>query len=265
MTSTSIPGVHGERAIDSPQVRFGLRRDRRRAWAVFAFAVFLFVSFVLAASAVEGEAEELERSGLRVDGVVSAFSPERVDVEFVFASERRRERVQLDDSSPSYEEGQGVVVLVDRDDPDRITIEGEVNQSEWTVWPMIFAFIVGVLGMIGAPWSLLRIRRQRKLLSSHSWRRVSARYLEVPSGNTIRGLVRITENGAEHVVTLVTYARWSLRRRFGLRGADELDIVGELPGYVVIRAVGSPRVASARPPYTKGAERRWRQDFDDRL
>lgn len=264
MTSTSIPGVHGERAIDAPQVRVGLRRERRRARTVFALAVLLFLSFVFAAGAVEGEAEELEGSGLRVDGVVSAYSPERVDVEFIFAGESRRERVQLDDSSPSYEEGQGVVVLVDRDDPDRMTIEGEVNQSDWTVWPMIFAFLVGVFGMISAPWSMLRIRRQRKLLSSHSWRRVSARYLEVPSGNTIRGLLHITENGAEHVVTLVTYARWSLRR-FGLRGADGLEIVGELPGYVVIRAIGSTRVASARPPYTNGADRRWRQHFDDPL
>ncbi len=252
------------RAIDSPELRLGLRRDRRRAWGVLGLAIFLFVSFVVAANAVEGRAEEMERSGLRVDGVVSAQTPERVDVEFVVAGERRRERVRLDDSSPSYEEGQGVVVLIDRDNPDRVTVQGEVNQSEWTVWPMIFAFLIGIFGMIGAPWSMLRIRRQRKLLSSHSWRRASAHYLEVPSGNTIRGLVRITEHGAEHVVTLVSYARWSLGR-FGLRGADELEVVGDLPGYVVIRAIGSTRVASARPPYTKGAERRWRRKFDDAL
>ena len=256
----------GGPAIDSPGVRASLAAARRRAWLVLAGGLVLFVAFVAAASIVEGRADELERSGERVDGIVVSYSPgtrlvsERVDVQFTFDGVVRHERVHLDDSSPRYAEGQHVVVVVDADDPSHYTLTGETNQSDWTVWPMILALLAGAGGLIAGPSTLVRVRRQRRLLSSQPWRPINARYLEIRSGNSVRGLLRVTEDGVAHVLTLVSYARWNLRR-LGLREFQNLEIVGELPGYVVVHATNCDRVVSARPPYSARTERRWLRRF----
>jgi hypothetical protein len=227
----------------------------------------LFVGFCVAATVVADRTRDLERTGVRVDGTVVGYSAgtrvtsEYVDVEFNFAGDHRIERVLLDDSSPIYDENERVVVIVDPDDVDRLTIEGETNQSSWSVWVMIAALIGGGAGLIAGPWSLLRARRQRRLLEAEPWRRVDIQYIEVPSGNSVRGLVRIEREGVEHIGTLVSTARWTFRE-LGLRGVQQVDMVGRLPGYVVLRAPGSARLASARSPYTERARRRWSKPFE---
>ena len=255
------------RAIDAPGVSAALARERQKGWGVFVGGVLLFAAFTVGATVVEGRAEELEQNGGRVQGQVLSYSPgtrlfaENVDVEFIFDERRRTERVQLDDSSPVYEVGQSVVVLVDPLDPNRLTLEGEINQSQWTVWLMIFALLAGLVGIIAGLSVLFRVRRQRRLLSVTSWRLLRIRYLEVPSGNSTRGLLRVIDGG-DHVLSLVSTARWNLGRQ-GLRGAEEAQVAGELPGYVVIRANDTGRLVSARTPRTARAERRWRNRFTE--
>lgn len=256
-----------DRAIDAPGVRRQLRSTKWKALATFVVGMVLFVGFAIAADAVYDRADELERSGIRVDGVVVDYSAgtrltsEWVDVEFAFDGDVRRERVQLDDSSPRYIAGEGVLVLVNGDNPDEVTIEGETNQSQWTVWLMVFAFVLGIVGVVAGPVLWFRTRRQRKLLSNEPWRRVTAQYVEMPSGNSIRGLLLVRELATDHVLTLVSSARWTFGR-LGLRDASDFEIVGDPSSYVIVRAAGSPRIASARSPYRSKVARRWRGRFD---
>lgn len=88
------------------------------------------------------------------------------------------------------------------------------------------------------------------------------RYVEVPSGTSKRGLLRVTENGSARVLTLVSTARWNLGRS-GLRDAREAQIVGDPSDYVVIRVEGSERLISARKPLTGRSRRRWQRQLDD--
>jgi len=226
----------------------------------------LFSGFLVGVTVVEARAEDLEATGIRVDGVVESYSAgsrlisERVDVTFTIDSEARTERIQLDDSSPRYEEGQSVVVLVDPDDADHISIEGETNQSAWTVWVMIIALVGGLGCLVSGPWALFRVKRQRRLLSAEHWRTVPMRYVEVPSGNTKRGLVLVTEHGTGHVLTLASIPRWNLGRT-GLRDAHEAHVMGDPAKYIVIRVDGSERLTSARKPFTNRSRRRWQRQL----
>ena len=118
------------RAIDAVGVRGALRRDRLRAWAVAIGGLLLFSGFSVAANVVSDHAEELESSGLRVDGVVVSYTAgnrltsARTDVSFTVDSEDRTEQIQLNDRSPRFTEGDHVVVLIDPDDHDHVSIEG---------------------------------------------------------------------------------------------------------------------------------------------
>ena len=136
------------------------------------------------------------------------------------------------------------------------------DDRPWVVWPMVCALVAGPILMIAGAWALVRLRRQRRMLAAEPWRSVGLRYREVPSGNTVRGLTLVREDSVEHVLTLVSLARWNLRRT-GLRTAERARIVGALPGYVVLHVDGAERIVSARPPYTEGGGRRWRRVFDN--
>jgi len=127
---------------------------------------------------------------------------------------------------------------------------------------MVVAFVGGLIGLVSGPWVLFRVRRQRVLLTAEPWRSVPVQYVEIRAGNTKRGMVLITENGAGHPLSLVSTARWNLGRS-GLRDVREAQIVGNPAEYVVIRAVGSERLTSARKPFTERSRRRWRRLFDD--
>lgn len=260
-----------ENAVDAPGVRPALARERRKAWGMFIAGFLLFSAFAAGAMLVADRAdraEQLERDGTRVEGHVRGYSPgtslisEHVDVQFRFAGTRRTERVQLDDQSPAYQEGQSVAVLVDPLDPRRVTIAGETNQSQWTVWLMIGALLAGLYGLVAGPWVLARTRRQRHVLASSAWRTVPLTYREVPSVNVVRALLRLQERGEEHIVTLVSTARWNLART-GLRAASQADLVGDPSQYVVLRTSDTTRVVSARPPRNARTLRRWRDQLTD--
>lgn len=135
------------------------------------------------------------------------------------------------------------------------------DDRPWVVWPMVLSLVAGPILMIAGLWALVRLRRQRRMLAAEPWRSVGVRYREVPSGNTVRGLVLVREDSFEHVLTLVSLARWNLRRT-GMRTAERARIVGPLPGYVVLHVDGAARVVSARPSHTDGAGRRWRRAFE---
>ena len=152
-----------------------LARDLRfHAWAWLALGVVLITAFGVGASVVEGRAEELERTGARVPGLVvefgergedAVFEPETVLVEFTWEDRRRRELVHLDDVGRQYHDGEAVTVLVDRENPDRASIPGESNQSPYTLFPMLVAFVGGVGALIVAGLHGAAGRKHRRQLN----------------------------------------------------------------------------------------------------
>lgn len=100
------------RGVDADLVSY-----RNRGLLVLLIGVALLVVFVVAASAVENRAQELEQVGERVDGTVGGTNPAlrsagNIHVEFVYENQHRRSVVHLNDSSPQYDVGQPVTVLV---------------------------------------------------------------------------------------------------------------------------------------------------------
>lgn len=245
------------------RARQELHTYRRHAWIFVAAGLALLVGFVVAASWVAGAAEELEETGARVPGTVverrGSGEDGSIVVEFSWEEELRTEVVQLDAESPRYQRHQPVTVLVDRDNPGRVSVLGEWNQSELTVLPMVLALVGGVGMLITGVWGLVRARRQRRLLERTGWRRVACCYAEINSGRSVRALVVLDEaDGSKPVLTLASVGRWRLGKS-GFRQATAVDVAGSSNDYVVLRAPDEGPLMTARPPATRRAEKRWRR------
>lgn len=249
-------------ALDE-QARRQLRRYRRKAWGWLALGIVLLLAVAIGAVVVDDRETRLERDGARVPGVVAEVGKlgegGRIVVAFEWDGRSRRTSIRLDAESPAYTKGQQTTVLVDRQDPDHVSIPGETNQSALTVWPMITALVLGCTLLVGGPWCLARARRQRRLLRRTSWRRLPCRYREIPSGRSIRSLLIVDEaDGSRSLLTLASAGRWRLRPS-GLRETHEVDVAGDSSRYVVVRVPGRDLVLSARRPWTRRAARRWRR------
>jgi hypothetical protein len=242
-----------------------LRSYRRRAWLWTACGSVLLTGFTVAASVVADRSEELERAGARVPGTVVATHGQgergSVEVTFSWNDELRRERVHLDAESRRYQVGERVTVLVDRDDPDHFSLSGETNQSPVTVWPMILLFVGASLALCIGIGALVRSARQRTILQAFSWRSLAASYVEIPGyRGSVRALLLLKPAQLPEgvILTLAETARWRLSQT-GLRQADTVQVAGPLPGYVVVRALGRVALVSARPPFSRRTERKWRE------
>jgi hypothetical protein len=135
--------------------------------------------FAVVVSLVNTRTEDLERSGDRAPGVVTEVTnasrrrlnrrdvPSSIRVEFTYRGEARSERIHMESSEPDYDVGQQVVVLIDPDDPDRISIPGEANLSDWTEF-LIFGVPAagGVVGIVVGLMLLTNVRSQTRLLST---------------------------------------------------------------------------------------------------
>lgn len=259
-------GPDGPPAMDANASAF-LRRYRQRCWVWTGGGLVLLVVFTVAAIVVENRAEDLEAHGERIPGtVVNIIQGDggAIEVSFVWRGDGRRERIHLDAESPLYRPGQAIVVLVDPDDPDHVSVPGETNQSPLTVWPMSFALAGSVLALITGIWGLVRSARQRAMLSTFSWRPLDGRHVVIPGfRGSIRAVVLLRPKDAPegHVLTFVSMPRWRVGR-LGFPTAGEFDVAGPVPGYVVIRAPASGALVSARPAYTRRSERRWRRAIE---
>lgn len=256
-------------ALDAPGVRAALDRYRRNALLILIGGAVLLIAFLVAVVRVERAAAELERTGYRVPGEVvdvdpGMRTPGSIDVSYAYRDVRRTVVIHLDSESPDYEVGDAVEVLIDRDDLDHVSVSGETNQSPWTVWPMIGALIGGLVAAIAGGRSLGRVVRQRRLLAAEPWWRTPARYCAVPRGRgAVRGVVLIEHEGLRRIFTVPDVTPSRLRRA-ALRDRHDIELVGDVGGWIVLRSPGNPVVLSASRPARKGSRRRWlRRAFPD--
>lgn len=249
-------------AEHSPGVGSALGKYRNRGLSVLLVGGALLVVFVVAASVVENRAEQLEQVGLRVDGTVVEVNPGlrsagNIHVAFVHRNRQRRSVVHLNDSSPRYEAGQAVTVLVDPTDEERVSLSGETNQSRLTVVPMILALVVGLYATIVGGSMIVRSRRQRRVLRANPWRLESVDFRFRQDNGTGTAAVRLA---GEHLLLIAS----SLRRRIersGLAATSPIEVAGDPLDYLVLRTPGSDVLSSGRPPRSRWARRRWRHRF----
>jgi len=191
-------------------------------------------------------------------------TPGSIDVTYRYLDVAHEKRINLDSESPEYHVGDQVTVLIDRNDLGHVTVLGETNQSPLTVWPMVAALIAGCVAVPVGAVSLLRVRRQRKLLAAEPWRRMPARYREVPRGRgAVRGVILVEEGRTRRIFTIPDTLRSRLRRA-GLRDHGDIELVGDVGGRIVVRAVRGTTFLTAERPRRQGARLRWlRQAFPD--
>lgn len=266
--TATVPG--SVRAIDAPGIRGALRSYRRNAAVITLLGVVLVVGFVVLANRLETDSEQLERTGVRVPGRVVDVdpgfrNPGSIDVAFAVAGEQRAARIALDSSTHDYVVGQPVVVVIDREDPDHLSIVGESNDPPGVVLMMAMALVAGGFAVgIGAT-SLARVARQWRLLAAEPWRRVPARVRDVPVGRgAVRRVILIDEGRQLRIFTVAGTRRTRLARA-GIQDRQDLELVGRLDGHIVVRAVRGVVVLSASRPRRAAARRRWlRRAFPDR-
>lgn len=215
---------------------------------------------------VENRAARLELTGERVQGLAVAVGSDSLVVAFPYHGEERTADIQLNDSSPAYIINQPVTVIVDYSDPEHLTIRGETNQSERTVFPMIVALVAGPFALLTGVWMLLRARRQAHVLRSGPWIRVRMRY---HADMRKRPFVLIQDGVRDGSILLVAnMSRWRLARA-RLPQASSVEVVRspDRPGYVVMRSGSdSDILISARTP--RSGEGRFRKRLgqsEDRL
>ena len=253
-------------AIDAPGIRTSLHRFQLMAAFMTAAGIGLLLTFGLLLSWSEGRIEALERDGVRVVGEVTSYrggvrNPGWIRVEFEYLGDLRRETVNLDSESPVYEVGQHVVVIVDPDEPESMTVLGEENLPLRVLWPMIGALVLGLILLVHGLVSLVRSRRQHGLLSTAGFRSVTFTYAQLHLyRRSKRRLLLVSDRDRQQVVTVVGTPR-SRQSRL-LRKERHGELVGELDGYAVLRIRGSDHVVSLRPPRTERARRRWQSAAD---
>lgn len=251
-------------ALDE-RARDELRRYRSRAWPIAVAGVVVLAAVVVFVIRTLDQRAELQESGARTPGVVTGVDRGRDDsVEVEFDRDGHRDgRIYVAEAS-SYEIGDRVTVLVDRDDPGRVSLQGEDNYPPWGVGLTIGATTVGVTALVTGAGARLRAARQQRVLSRGPWRRLTITYREIPARQgTVRPLLLARDDAhpAGVVLTVVSLNQWRLGK-LGLRGATVADVAGPLPGYVVIRAPGHDGLVSARAPWRRRDERRWREALE---
>lgn len=248
--------------MDAPGVGTALAKYRNRGLLVLLTGVALLVGFVVAASVVENRAEQLEEVGQRVDGTVVEVNPAlrsagNIHIEFVYRNQRRRSVVHLNDSSPRYELGQPVTVLVDPMDEQRVTVPGETNQSQVTVVPMVFALVGGMAATIVGGSMVVRARRQRRVLRAHPWRLQAAQFRFRQDNGSGTAAVRLE---GERPVLIAPSLRHRIERS-GLATTSPVEVAGDPLDYVVLRPPCSDALFSGRPPRSRWSKRRWSARF----
>lgn len=144
-------------------------------------AIVLLAGSVTAASYVNSINQRLFDEGVQVPGVVTHLTPNRkhrsgsATVSYVAEGRTLTGRVDLGSHVSRYTVGKHVDVYYDPKTPTRMTIDGEENQPEWSLWLMMAALVVGLAIIPAAVWKILSWARTRRILAENPWREVQAR------------------------------------------------------------------------------------------
>lgn len=241
MNTPAAPPGH---ALDD-LARRALKRARRWGLLLITGAAVLFFVASIPITLVQGRADDLTRNGARVAGVVtrcSCPSGDSIDVAFTWQGRQRLERVNLDDSSPSYRRGQTVVVLVDPSNPVNMTVKGEDNEPGW-VTALILSMMVTTAGLaVSGLAMLVSTWRKRRLLRAHHWQPVTLGRVAL-SGNQTWWVAVQTGDGQWRDGKVSGMLPGRLRR---VEGIQEALLAGGPTGRGVLRWGDSPSLYTVK-------------------
>lgn len=226
---------------------------------------FLLVTTVFVIPSVsEDKVTDLERTGRRAAGVVvkvrgdNRLSEGSIDVRFEADGRVHVRRINLNSDSPRYKPGESVEVIYDPTDPSQLITTNEDNDPLWMVWTFVAAFVGSLLAIPGGWLMGRRARRWTRMLKDMPWRQVSSAYRELPSGRSVRPLLRLREEGRAAVGCVASTARWRLP---ALRDRSELWIVGDLKGPALVSPTKEGPLFEVRQSRFRWRQRRWEAQF----
>jgi uncharacterized membrane protein (UPF0136 family) len=254
-------------ALDDATTKNILGRYRMTAKWLMVIGFVLLVLFVVAASYVETSAQELLDYGTREVGTVVEIRHPRTRggtdtliVEFRVGSAPHRGVLHLDDSSPTYVVRERIPIIYDPQDPNRFRTEADVNQSPWTVWPMIVALVGGTALLIAGVMKIRRGRRFQRILRGHPWRAYSFRYAD-RGRNTPLVLVESAEGEPSRAVFSLSMTGARAASSLSNRSGGQIWVAGSADGQRVAALPGPERLIELRPPRSERARRRWLKEF----
>ena len=233
--------------------RDSLRRSRRWGGAMLGLGLVLFTAFLVVVNVRDDRAVELQRSGTRIPGFVTATcgcgDGGTVTAQYPFEHAVRSTKVRLGNDSPRYHLGERVVVLVDPHDSSHVTLRGEPNESPTTTLLLVALFTLGAVGLVIGTSGLVRVRRQRKLLEAATWSTVDVRWTAGPNRYRTARLAVADRGGHWHFARLGTASSWRLQSA-GVRGAATVDVArgpsGRPSGRVILRVPGHDALVPVR-------------------
>lgn len=203
---------------------------------VLALAVMLHLH-------LEHRADDLQQNGTPVTGEVVAVDKTSkscaVEVWFRYAGMDRQERLRCDRRAPAPRKGEELPVLVDPDDPAHVALKGHDNESGVSGFVAFALLVMGLGSVVLAIGVLINNRYLHRYLSAGPWRRLQVQWLGQPVSTVI-----VEDGETEHRLK-VTYILGPLPP--SLECIREADVVGEIPGKVLLRPVGTDHLVIVRP------------------
>jgi hypothetical protein len=167
--------------------------------------------------------------------------------------DRKQSDLQRNGRAVVGEVDEDVTVLIDPGDPGHVTLRGEYNHQPWQGLVMLVLFLLGVWSVVVGIGTAIHGLVLRTRLCRGTWRRRRIWWCGPRSWWRQPWMFLVEEGGVAHPL-LVTNVRGG---RKGLRDAHDVDVLGELPGVVFVRPVGSDLLVTARSPRNDAQRRRF--------
>jgi hypothetical protein len=252
-------------ALDDPSTARALRRYRSFGWACVVLGAAGVVAAFVIAGMFDQRTATLERSGVRVSGVVveTRRGPFLTDGSIVVSymlDGPRRATVRLDSNSPVYEVGTEVTVIVDRTDQRRIMTTDESNDPIWAVRTFIVSIVGGPFVGFTGILMIRRARRWRPMMVAAPWRTVPADVrIRRQRGKVGRPVIRFLEADTDVVRAPTDVPPWRLR---SFRNRSSFYVVGDLADRAVIAHDPGGPLFEVRNPRLRSTQRQHEALFD---
>ena len=167
----------------------------RRAWLRSAgwgllwlvAGVLLLVAFLMYVSTTVDEAARLRSSGVGVNAVAVADSPESlrcgqvaVPIRFTFAGRTRSEQLVVNGCSRPVRAGDTITIYVDPSAPDRFVSHDSTNEKPLAVLAAVVALLAGLTFVVSATVRAWRLSRSRESLRRSGWIQATVRVISLP-------------------------------------------------------------------------------------
>lgn len=243
-------------AIEDLATARSLRRYRLVAWSWLVLGVVLFSGFLAGVSVEDKRAVRLLRVGVRTHGMVLSYHYGKYDkaitVQYAVGQKRRVSRINLNDNSPRYRLGEGVIVVYDPNNPSAVRTTTESNDPRGLTWLMILAFVGWICLWVVGIATCWRARRIRRILAAHPWRAYSnVEFIPELQKRANAGIRLRRSDSPTDPTFLLRFANSLVRNPRRFKDVPTVWVVGDLSGPVVLAIPETRRLIAAAAPTGK--------------